>query len=270
MRAEVLCNPYVLGDGQQTGQISEVAASSSPSRRPTRGWKCYATPALSGVPNKADKIRSGCLTPPFTGAHKGPKGCVCILGGPQTRGQNQKVPASHLPARGPARGRKWYVSPALSGVPNKRDKIRSGGLTLAFLGAQKKGAIAARPVPSRGTTRGRKCYGAPAFSRVPNKGDRIRSVGPPLSSVGPTRGRKCYATRAFSGVPNKGDKIRNGCLTLAFLGAHKRAEVLRNPCVFGGPQKRGQNQKWLPHPYLLGGPQEGKKPCVLGRPKTRG
>ena len=31
---------------------------------------CYVTPAFSGVPNKGEKIRSGCLTHAFSGAQK--------------------------------------------------------------------------------------------------------------------------------------------------------------------------------------------------------
>ena len=72
----------------------------------------------------------------------------CILGGPQQRGQNQKskctlgVTMMLLGAKrgfkdcagflnstgrlGPKRGRKCYITPAFSGVPNKGDKIRSG------------------------------------------------------------------------------------------------------------------------------------------------
>ena len=64
------------------GTISEVAASPLPSRGPTRGRICYATPAFSMVPNKGDKIRSGCLTLAFSGAHK--RAVLrhpCILGG---------------------------------------------------------------------------------------------------------------------------------------------------------------------------------------------
>ena len=49
------------------------------------------TPAFSEVPNKADKIRSGYITPAFLGAHKWAEFLrnPCILGGPQQRGQNQ-------------------------------------------------------------------------------------------------------------------------------------------------------------------------------------
>ena len=49
-------------------------------------------PAFSGDPNKKDKIRSGCLTLAFSGAQKRAEvlGNPCVLGGPQTRGQNQK------------------------------------------------------------------------------------------------------------------------------------------------------------------------------------
>ena len=75
----------------------------------------------------------------------------CILGGPQQRGQNQKsksttpgVTMMHHATKhgfkdcpgflnstgrlGPKRGRKCYVTPAFSGVPNKGDKIRSQNL----------------------------------------------------------------------------------------------------------------------------------------------
>ena len=74
----------------------------------------------------------------------------CILGGPQQRGQNQKSKPTlgvtmmlHATKRGfkdcpgflnstgrlgPKRGRKCYVTPAFSGVPNKGDKIRSQNL----------------------------------------------------------------------------------------------------------------------------------------------
>ena len=63
-----------------------------PSRVPPSGRKCDITPAFSGVPIQGDKIRSGCLTPTFSGAHKWSEVLrnPCFLGGPQTRGQNQK------------------------------------------------------------------------------------------------------------------------------------------------------------------------------------
>ena len=40
---------------------SERATSPLPSRGPTSGRICYVTIAFSGVPNKGDKIRSGCI-----------------------------------------------------------------------------------------------------------------------------------------------------------------------------------------------------------------
>ena len=74
----------------------------------------------------------------------------CILGGPQQREQNQKTKSTlgvtmmlHAAKRGckecpgylnstgrlgPKRGRKCYVTLAFSGVPNKRNKIRSQSL----------------------------------------------------------------------------------------------------------------------------------------------
>ena len=99
----------------------------------------------------------------------------------------------------------------------------------------------------------------PVHSRgSPNMGTKSEVAASTLPSWGPTSGPKCYVTYAFSGVAKQGDKIRSGSLNSAFLGAHKRAKVLCNLCILGGPQTRGQNQKWLPHPCLLWGPQEAQ------------
>ena len=77
--------------------------------------------------------------------------------GPQQRGQDQS---------GPKRGRKYYITPAFSGVPNAKhgDKIRSGYLT-------------------------------PAVSGVPNKGDKIK--------VGPKEGGNAKSPLHSRGSPNK-------------------------------------------------------------------
>ena len=79
----------------------------------------------------------------------------------------------------------------------------------------------------------------------------------------------CYINAAFSGLPNKGDNVKSGYLTPTFSGAQMRAQLLCNPYILGGPQTRGQNQKWcltralsraqmrveMPHnPCILGGP----------------
>ena len=188
----------------------------------------------------------------------------------------------------PKRGRKCYITPAFSGVPNKGDKIKAG---------QKEGGNATSPLhstgsPTKGTKssrpkRGRKCYIIPEFLRVPNKGDKIKA-GPreggnatsPLHSGGsptkgtkssrPKRGRKCYIIPEFLRVPNKGDKIKagpgqgeNATSPLHSRGsptkgrkskpAQKWAEMLHQRCILGGPQQRGQNQR---------GPKSGPKSYI--------
>ena len=55
----------------------------------------------------------------------------------------------------------------------------------------------------------------------------------------------CYVVPAFLGFPKQGDKSRTGYLTPAFSGAQKWAELLWDACVLGGPETRGQKQKWL-------------------------
>ena len=121
-----LPHPCLLGDPEEGGggtsslhsrgsampspeKESEVATSDVPSRGPRKVWKCYVTPAFLGVPSTkhGDQIRSGYLTPAFSGAQKRAEGLChpCILG----------------------------VSNAKRG-----DKIRSDYLAPAFLGAKKR------------------------------------------------------------------------------------------------------------------------------------
>ena len=68
-----------------------------------------------------------------------------ILGDPQQRGTKLEVDAPPLPSWRPKRGRKCYVTPAFSGIPNKGNNIRSGCLTPAFSGAQKRAEMLRHP-----------------------------------------------------------------------------------------------------------------------------
>ena len=88
---------------------------------------------------------------------------------------------------GPKRGQKRYVTPAFSGVPNKREQNQKTktppGVTMMH----------------HATKRGVKdCLGF------------LNSTG----RLGPIRGRKCYVTLAFSGVPNKGGQNQKSKPTL--------------------------------------------------------
>ena len=49
----------------------------------------------------------------------------------------------------------------------------------------------------------------------------------------------------------------SGYIILAFSGDQSWAELLRKPYVLGGPQMRGQNQRWLHPPCILMGPKVG-------------
>ena len=161
-----------------------------------------------GSPTKVRKTRNGYLTPTSSGAQKRAEMLrqPCILGGPQQRGTKSKVATSPLPSWGPQRGRKCYVRPMCSKIPNQADKIRSGYLTLAC----------------RGPKRGRKCYVAPAFSGVPNKGKGNQKWLPhPCLLGGPKEGGNATSPLHSRGSPTKGTKIKSGSLTLAFSGGPK-------------------------------------------------
>ena len=276
---EVLHHPCVLGvPGQgDKGKASPQGGSTAMSRLrsrgplykgqkqtwPTKGRNSYITTAISGVPKQGERGKSG---PQGGGSampslrsrespNKGTKARVaqkwaqvlhhhCILRGPETRGQSQ---------RWPTRGRKCYITPAVLGVPKQRDKVKSG------------------------PPKGRKCYITPAFLGVPNYGTKLK-VAPKWAEMGrhpcvlggpqtrgqsqrwPTSGTSATSPLCSRGSPNKGSKgklAHKGVQVLRHPGvlrsphktgttskvAHKWAEVLHHPCSLGGPQTRGQSQR---------------------------
>ena len=134
--------------------------------RPKRGRKCYVTPAFSGVPkqreqNQKSKSTLG-VTMMLLESKRGFKDC------PGFRNSTGRL--------GPKRGRKCYVTPAFSGVPNKggqNQKSKSTlGVTMMLLESKR------------------------GFKYCPGF---LNSTG----RLGPKRGRKCYVNPAFSGVPKQ-------------------------------------------------------------------
>ena len=226
--AELLHNPYVLTGPQTRGQIqkwlshpcrlsgpqvggiatqslrargspdmrmkSEGATSILPSWWPTSGRICYVTHAFSEVLTQGNGFQSGYLNPAFSGAHMWAQLLwnPCALKGYPKKGKNSKVPSSTLPSRGPTTGRNCYVTTEFSGVHKQGDKIKSGYLNPASLGAHK----------------WQNCYVISAFSGSPNKGTNSKVDTSPLPSRGPTSGQNCYVTSAFSGPPLKGTKSK--------------------------------------------------------------
>ena len=191
------CNWAVVLPWPSVVALQTAAKMSSPQ-------KCYITPAFSGIPNarrrqqnqkwsptKGNKIRSGCLTPAFSGAQKRAKMLChpCIIRDPQQRGTKSEVVATPPPSWGPKRGRICYVTPTFSGIPNtkhgqqnqkwsptKGNKIRSGCLTPAFSGAQKRAEMLHHPCILRSPRTGFKKGLHKASGKKPLKaGDKIRS-----------------------------------------------------------------------------------------------
>ena len=102
-------------------------------------------------------MNSDCLTSTFSGAQKREEMLrhPCILGGPQhqARGAKSTVTASPLLSRGPERGPKCYVTPALSGVPNakRREPNQKWLPHTYFLGGLKEGGNATPPLHCPGS-----------------------------------------------------------------------------------------------------------------------
>ena len=143
------------------------------------------------------------------------------------------VAASPLPSRGRKCGRNCYATPTCAEVPNAKhgEEIRSGCLTLAFSGAQKRVELLCNPVHSRG-------------SPTPSAGGNQKWLPHPCLLGAPKKGENCYLNLAFSRVPNtnRGEEIRSGFLTPALSGAQKRAKLVCNPCILGGPRHQAQEE----------------------------
>ena len=125
---------------------------------------------------------------------------------------------------GPKRGRKCYVTPAFSGVPNKREQNQKSkprpGVTMMHHAKK------------------RRFKNCPGF---------LSSTG----RLGAKRGRKCYVTLAFSGVPNKWGQNQKskptvrvtvtplGALSITKYGSLVRPDAqivaLRARCAEGSP-----------------------------------
>ena len=269
---------------------SVLATSTLPTRGPRRGRKCYLTPAFLGVPNAKRGVNQKWL--PHACLPRGlEQGKIAVENVPSrgsltpSEARKSVVATSPLASRGPTRGRKCHLRPALVGVRNTKrgEKIRSGYLNRAFSGAKKRAEVVRNPCMLGGPQRqapGEIRNGLPhPCLRGPEKGGSatqpVHARGSPTPSVGrksevatssmtsggPRRGRKCYVTAAFSELPNdkRWKKIRPGYLIPALSGAQKRVELLGNPCILGVPKRgaQGENLKWLPHPCLLGGQEEG-------------
>ena len=253
---------------------------------PKRGRKCYVTPAFSGVPNKGGQNQKSKRT----------LGVTMMLLVPKHGFKDCPGFLNSTGRLGPKRGRKCYVTPAFSRVPNKggqnQKSKRTLGVTMMLL-VPKHGF---KDCPGflnstgrLGPKRGRKCYVTPAFSGVPNKGGQNqkskRTLGVTMmllvpkrgfkdcpgflnstGRLGPKRGRKCYVTPAFSRVPNKGGQNQKSKCTLGVtmmllvpkhgfkdcpgflnstgrLGPKRGRKCYVTPAFSGVPNKGGQNQK---------------------------
>ena len=87
---------------------------------PKRGRKCYGTAAFSGVPNKGEQSQKSKPTLRITMMHhatkRGFRDCPGFL--------------NSIGRLGPKKGRKCYVTPAFSGVPNKGEQNQKSKPTL--------------------------------------------------------------------------------------------------------------------------------------------
>ena len=102
------------------------------------GGKCYVTPTFSGVPSKGEKnqnwLPQWCLLrcPKVVGSAISP----VQSRGPPIMESQIRIGSSAMPSRGHKCGRKCYVTPAFSGVPNKWEQNQNCLPQPCLLGGQ--------------------------------------------------------------------------------------------------------------------------------------
>ena len=144
-RAELPCQPCILGVPQQRGTKSQLVASPLPSRGPGKRAGMLRHPCIHRDPQQNLRWLP---QPRLLGCAKKGGNSTAPL---HSRGPKSKVAATRLPCHGPEKGHKCDVTPAFSRIPNakrgeqyqkcfptKGNKIRSACLTPAFSGAQKR------------------------------------------------------------------------------------------------------------------------------------
>ena len=196
----MLRHPCILGDPQRQarGAKSEVVPNKEEQNQKWLPHTCLlggpkevsdATSPLHsrGSPTKGNEIRSGYITPAFRGGRKR----AVMLHQPAfsrvdnakrgeqnqkwstTKGTKSEVAASPLPSRGPKGGRRCYVTPAFSGVPNKQERNQKWLPHPCLLGGPKEGRDATSPLHSWAS---------------PTTGNKIRSGYLTPTFWGPKRG----------------------------------------------------------------------------------
>ena len=184
-KSEVAASPCLLG-GPKEGRNATSPLHSKPNAKHSdqnRNWLPH--PYLLGALGEGGNAAA----PQHSRGSPTPNAGTKIRSGPQKRGTKSELATSPLPSRGPKRGRKCYVNPAFSGVPNKGEQNQKRMPHPCLLGGPKEGGNATSPLHSRG-------------SPTPSAGSKIRSG---------------YLAPIFSGVPRQGDKIKSGFIVPPFL-----------------------------------------------------
>ena len=181
MRAQWLPNPYHLGGPQCSakgqhhkwptcghGGYLTPAISGVPKKRGETIRSDYLTLAFAGAQKRAELLPNPCILGDPQRQARGENQRwlphPCLLGGPKvgrsatqplysrrsrtpSAGRKSEVATSPLPSRGAKSGRKCYATPLFSGIPKatRGEKIRSGYLTDAFSGAQKRAELLRNP-----------------------------------------------------------------------------------------------------------------------------
>ena len=163
--------------------------------------------------------------------------------GPLEEGTNSRTGYITLAFLGARIWAEWLHNPCILKRPLKGDKFGTGYITPAFLGAHNWAKSQHYPCvfggpPKRGQNQ--KWLHHPYLLGGPQVGDFATL---PLHPQGPLEeGTKSEV--ATSPLPSREPTTWQNCYVI--------------PCVLGGPQKRGQNQKWPHHPYPLGSPHLGR------------
>ena len=174
---------------------------------PKKGWKCYVTPAFSGIPNIGEQNQKWLPHPSLPGGPKEGGSAMSPLrswGSPTEGNENKSGPQKGGSATSPLHSRGSRDKGTKSKVAHKWAEVLRNPDVLSVPGKGFKNGRRRAPgkIPQCGCLRAVLNKKKLVLNNHPEqRGTESELAASPLPSRGPKRMRKCYVTPAFWGVP---------------------------------------------------------------------
>ena len=224
---------------------SKVVISPLPSWGARIGRNGHITPTLSGLPQQQEQNQRWLHHP-------------CLLGGPESGGMATQPLHSHGSPNTGNKIKSGYITPAFLGARNRREWLHNPYIVGGLPTIGRKSEVATAPLPSWVPRIGRNGYITPALSRVPQQwGQNQKWLHHPCFLGARNWAEWLHKPHLLRGPRPMGTKSEHATSPLPSGGARNWAEWLRNPCLLGGSPTMGTKLEGATSPLLSRGPKLG-------------